>query len=49
MPIRIIMAVVDACRGVSTAQAQQAWTLRQCVDYAIARNISVKQQQTPRE
>ena len=43
MTTRIIMAVVTACMGVGTAQAQQAWTLRQCVDYAIAHNISVKQ------
>lgn len=43
------MAVVAACMGVGTAQAQQAWTLRQCVDYAIAHNISVKQMQNTRE
>ena len=49
MTTRIIMAVVAACMGVGTAQAQQAWTLRQCVDYAIAHNISVKQMQNTRE
>ena len=43
------MAVVAACMGIGTAQAQQAWTLRQCVDYAIAHNISVKQMQNTRE
>lgn len=43
------MAVVAAYMGVGTAQAQQAWTLRQCVDYAIAHNISVKQMQNTRE
>ena len=40
------MAVVAACMGVGTAQAQQAWTLRQCVDYAIAHNISVSRCRT---
>ena len=31
--------------GLSTyaAQAQEGWTLRQCIDYAIEHNISVQQ------
>lgn len=28
-----------------TAQAQQAWSLRQCITYALEHNISIKQQE----
>lgn len=44
----IIIAAL-ALASISQASAQQAWTLRQCVDYAIAHNISVKQLQNTRE
>ena len=31
-----------------TASAQQPWTLRQCIDYALEHNIQVKQQDVSR-
>ena len=31
------------------AKAQQPWTLRQCIDYAVANNISIQQQELSRQ
>lgn len=44
----IIIAAL-ALASISQANAQQNWTVRQCIDYAIAHNISVKQLQNTRE
>ena len=30
-------------------QAQEAWDLKQCIDYAIGHNVTVKQQETARQ
>lgn len=40
--IIIIMCFVVGCLSI---QAQQKWTLRQCIDYAIENNIEIKQQE----
>lgn len=45
----IIIIAVLALAPLSQVSAQKQWTLRQCVDYAIAHNISVKQMQNTRE
>ena len=46
---RIIMMIVMALMTIVPAFAQKQWTLRQCVDYAIAHNITVRQMQNTRE
>jgi len=38
----IIIVLLAACMA---AQAQDKWTLRQCIDYAIENNIEIKQQE----
>ena len=46
---KIIMMIATALVTVTSSFAQKPWTLRQCVDYAIAHNITVKQMQNTRE
>ena len=46
---KIIMMIATALVTVTSSFAQKPWTLRQCVDYAIAHNITVKQMQNSRE
>ncbi len=42
----VTLAVVT---GVSPVFAQQAWDLKQCIDYAIEHNLTVKQQEATRD
>ena len=43
----LIMALSAAAAGLS-AQQPRAWTLRECIDYALANNITVKQSDVAR-
>ncbi len=43
MKRRLFVGMVTMTALISTAHAQQQWTLRQCADYAISHNISIKQ------
>ena len=36
----IIFSLTTLC---ATSQAQEGWTLRQCIDYAIEHNIEIQQ------
>ncbi len=42
---KYILSFVIATLGAGTTTAQQAWSLRECCNYAIEHNISIKQQQ----
>ena len=42
----IIFSLATLC---VTSQAQEGWTLRQCIDYAIEHNLSIKQQEATRD
>ena len=47
MPHMTAKTILMALRLVPTAvNAQQEWTLRQCIDHAIANNINIKRQET---
>ena len=41
---KYIFSLVIGSLGVGTASAQKAWSIRECCDYAIEHNISIKQQ-----
>lgn len=45
---KYILTIVVGSLGLGTASAQKAWSLRECCDYAIEHNISIKQQQNER-
>ncbi len=40
---RFLASVVALATLIPTAHAQQRWTLRQCADYAVSHNISIRQ------
>ena len=42
--ISLVLIVLLVSLASIDCQAQQQWTLRQCMDYAIEHNISIKQQ-----
>ena len=42
---RYVLSLMIGSLGVGTANAQKAWSLRECCDYAIEHNISIKQQE----
>ncbi|MDE6807322.1 MAG: TolC family protein, partial [Prevotella sp.] len=44
LPIVLFAAILS-----QSLMAQQLWTLRQCCDYAVEHNISVKQYENPRQ
>jgi len=41
---KYILSFVIGSLGIGTASAQKAWSIRECCDYAIEHNISIKQQ-----
>ena len=41
----VALSFIIVLLAVSPAGAQSAWTLRQCADYAVSHNISIKQQE----
>lgn len=41
---KIILAVVVTILSINTLEAQKVWTLKECIDYAIENNITVKRQ-----
>lgn len=49
MNIRFTILSAMAFFALGEAQAQKAWSLRQCIDYALEHNITVKQMQNIRE
>lgn len=49
MNIRITLLSAMAFCALGDAQAQKVWSLRQCIDYALEHNITVKQMQNIRE
>ena len=46
--ISLVLIVLLVSLASIDCQAQQQWTLRQCMDYAIEHNISIKQQDNVR-
>ena len=42
---KYVLTIVIGSMGLGSASAQKAWSLRDCCDYAIEHNISIKQQQ----
>ena len=46
---RFACCFVTATLLIAPAQAQTPWSLRQCADYAVAHNISIKQRENNRE
>jgi outer membrane protein len=42
---RYVLSLMIGSLGLGTANAQKAWSLRECCDYAIEHNISIKQQE----
>ena len=46
---KIITLCLPLVMGNLTAHAQQAWSLKQCIDYAIEHNLTIKQQESVRE
>lgn len=46
---RIITLCLPLAMGSFTTYAQQAWSLKQCIEYAIEHNLTVKQQESVRE
>lgn len=46
---RIITLCLPLAMGSFTTYAQQAWSLKQCIEYAIEHNLTVKQQESIRE
>ena len=42
---RYVLSLMIGSLGLGTANAQKAWSLRDCCDYAIEHNISIKQQE----
>lgn len=42
---KYVLTIVIGSLGLGSASAQKAWSLRDCCDYAIEHNISIKQQQ----
>ena len=42
---RYVLSLMIGSLGFGTANAQKAWSLRECCDYAIEHNISIKQQE----
>ena len=42
---RYVFALMIGSLGLGTASAQKAWGLRECCEYAVEHNISIKQQQ----
>ena len=49
MNIRFTILSAMAFFALGEAQAQKVWSLRQCIDYALEHNITVKQMQNIRE
>ena len=47
--IILMLTALLAMQLPQTADAQKQWTLRECEDYAIANNISIKQSEVARE
>ena len=45
MPIIVFILVVFAVSFAQPAHAQQQWSLKQCCDYAVEHNITIKQQE----
>ncbi|WP_028902157.1 TolC family protein [Prevotella sp. P6B4] len=45
---KYILTIVVGSLGLGAANAQKVWSLRECCDYAIEHNISIKQQQNER-
>ena len=41
---KYILSMVIGSMGIGSASAQKAWSIRECCDYAIEHNISIKQQ-----
>ena len=41
---KYLFSLVIGSLGIGTASAQKAWSIRECCDYAIEHNISIKQQ-----
>ena len=41
---KYILSMVIGSMGIGPASAQKAWSIRECCDYAIEHNISIKQQ-----
>ncbi len=41
---KYILSIVIGSLGIGTVSAQKAWSIRECCDYAIEHNISIKQQ-----
>ena len=41
---KYILSMVIGSMGFGSANAQKAWSIRECCDYAIEHNISIKQQ-----
>ncbi|MBO4827194.1 MAG: TolC family protein [Prevotella sp.] len=46
---RICIIVAAVSLSALTASAQQKWTLRQCIDYAVEHNLQIKQQDISRQ
>lgn len=42
---RYVLSLMIGSMGFGTANAQKAWSLRECCDYAVEHNIGIKQQQ----
>ena len=42
---KYILSFIVLPLSFSTASAQKEWSLRECCDYAVEHNISIKQQQ----
>ena len=42
---RYVLSLMIGSLGLGTANAQKVWSLRECCDYAIEHNISIKQQE----
>ena len=45
---KYILSIIIGSMGFGTASAQKAWSLRDCCNYAIEHNISIKQQENQR-
>lgn len=49
MMIKMFLTVIAAAATIPQAHADDAWTLRRCIDYALENNITVKQQDVTRQ
>lgn len=43
------LATLTFCACTLSVQAQEAWSLKQCIDYAIEHNLTIKQQEASRD